>query len=261
MQGKLKIITTCWNAERWIETCVRSVVLQTYENWEMFIVNDNSSDKTSAILKQFSGKDKIHIVRNEDRLLKIRSFLRGIKIANPNDEDVLVFLDGDDWLPDNDVFDHLSKMYINDTVWMTWGSYIDDVGDPKVFGKYIKTKECSRFAAPPAKGWDVRRSWRYSHLKTFKYFLWKNINDDAFRKESTGDYFQQTDDLTFMYPMLEMAGPSRAKHIDRLMYVRNTFNNINNETGKTVSCEKGNSQEIRSREPYKRKTKQELVNG
>ena len=50
MIGKLKIITTCWNVEKWIETCIRSVILQTYTDWEMVIIDDCSKDKTYGII-------------------------------------------------------------------------------------------------------------------------------------------------------------------------------------------------------------------
>lgn len=259
MKTSFKIITTCYNAEKWIEHCVNSVIHQSYENWKMFITNDCSEDKTESLLNSLSKHPKINVLNNQKRILKISSFFRAIKLSNPEDEDILVFLDGDDWLPDKNVLTHLSSVYDDEPVWITWGSYIDDPGNPKVFGDYIRTKECSKFAYPAPKNWGVRHSWRYSHLKTFKYFLWKNIKDDAFRQKENDEIFTQTDDLAFMYPMLEMSGPEHSQFIHRLMYVRNTFNNLTNATAQTITKEKNNSQEIRARQPYCLKIKHQLI--
>ena len=43
---------------------------------------------------------------------------------NPKDEDVLVLLDGDDWLYDDGAFEILNKAYQDENTWITWGTYV-----------------------------------------------------------------------------------------------------------------------------------------
>jgi glycosyltransferase involved in cell wall biosynthesis len=54
----ISIITPTYNHEVFIGKCVESVLAQTYPNWEMIIIDDNSQDKTVNIVKSYAEKDK-----------------------------------------------------------------------------------------------------------------------------------------------------------------------------------------------------------
>jgi len=62
----ISIITLTYNHENYIAECIESVLCQTYENWEMIIVDDASTDKTPYIVEQYAKKDnRIKFIRNE----------------------------------------------------------------------------------------------------------------------------------------------------------------------------------------------------
>jgi hypothetical protein len=62
----ISIITLTYNHENYIAECIESVLCQTYENWEMIIVDDASMDKTPYIVEQYAKKDnRIKFIRNE----------------------------------------------------------------------------------------------------------------------------------------------------------------------------------------------------
>jgi glycosyltransferase involved in cell wall biosynthesis len=62
----ISIITATYNHENYIAECIESVLCQTYENWEMIIVDDASTDKTPYIVEQYAKKDnRIKFIRNE----------------------------------------------------------------------------------------------------------------------------------------------------------------------------------------------------
>ena len=62
----ISIITPAFNAERYIEKTISSVLNQTYSNWEMIIVDDCSTDATASIAKEYSYKDKrIKVITHE----------------------------------------------------------------------------------------------------------------------------------------------------------------------------------------------------
>ena len=77
VQDKVSIITPAYNAERFIEETIKSVLNQTYENLEMIIVDDCSNDNTESIVRKYmeidnriiykklSGNSGAAVVRNE----------------------------------------------------------------------------------------------------------------------------------------------------------------------------------------------------
>jgi len=62
----VSIITLSYNHENYIAECIESVLCQTYENWEMIILDDASTDRTPFIIEEYAKKDKrIKFIRNE----------------------------------------------------------------------------------------------------------------------------------------------------------------------------------------------------
>ena len=58
MKEKISIITASYNAERFIKNTIESVLKQTYQNWEMIIIDDCSSDNTESIVNRYVELDK-----------------------------------------------------------------------------------------------------------------------------------------------------------------------------------------------------------
>jgi len=62
-KDKVSIITPMYNAQKFIAKAIESVRSQTYQNWEMLIINDKSKDKSFEIANEFAKKDdRIKIV-------------------------------------------------------------------------------------------------------------------------------------------------------------------------------------------------------
>ena len=57
-QGLVSIITPVYQAERYIEQTILSVLAQSYQSWEMILVDDCSNDSTASIIKEYAEKDK-----------------------------------------------------------------------------------------------------------------------------------------------------------------------------------------------------------
>lgn len=63
----VSIITPTFNHEEFIGECIESVINQTYRNWEMIVVNDGSTDKTSEIVAGYARKDpRIKLIDQEN---------------------------------------------------------------------------------------------------------------------------------------------------------------------------------------------------
>ncbi|MFA5298159.1 MAG: glycosyltransferase family 2 protein [Lutibacter sp.] len=98
MNPLVSIITPCYNAEDFIEETVRSVQNQTFTNWEWFIIDDFSTDKSLSILAGFAQKDVriklVPLTKNSGPAIA-----RNIGIAQAKGN-YMTFIDADDvWLP------------------------------------------------------------------------------------------------------------------------------------------------------------------
>ena len=92
---KVSIIVPMYNAEKFIGKTIESVIAQTYQNWEMLIMNDVSTDNSLAIVSLYAKKDeRIKIVNTEKNVgvVKGRNFL--IDLASGK---YIAFLDADDY--------------------------------------------------------------------------------------------------------------------------------------------------------------------
>ena len=58
MNPKVSIIVPAYNAEHMLAACLNSLLLQTYDNKEVIVVNDGSTDKTADICDQFQASNK-----------------------------------------------------------------------------------------------------------------------------------------------------------------------------------------------------------
>jgi len=96
---KISIITPAYNAAKYISQTINSVLEQTYENWELIIVNDCSMDNTADIVRQFITKDsRIKLIEHKKN--SGVAYARNTAIAAAVG-DYIAFLDSDDlWMPD-----------------------------------------------------------------------------------------------------------------------------------------------------------------
>ena len=95
----ISVIIPAYNAEKTIEEAVRSVLAQDYENLELIVIDDGSSDKTEEILERLSEQDpRIRFIRNEANIGALKTRLKGVRAAFGK---WIAFLDSDDlWRKD-----------------------------------------------------------------------------------------------------------------------------------------------------------------
>lgn len=87
------IIVPVYNSERFIRDCLNSILAQNYDDFEVIIIDDGSTDNTSSILELYSHKDsRIKIYRFENAGVSI-SRRRGISLAQG---EYILFVDSDD---------------------------------------------------------------------------------------------------------------------------------------------------------------------
>jgi glycosyltransferase involved in cell wall biosynthesis len=220
MNNHFKIIIPLYNVEKWIKICLRSVKAQSYCNFECIIIDDISNDNSMEIIKkEIKGDNRFKLVVNKHKAYALKNIYDGINLSNPDDEDIIITLDGDDWLANKDVLKTLNEVYYKQNCWITYGSYAEYPS--KVRGKFAKKipQEVISKAAYRS------HEWCSSHLRTFKHHLWKQIRKEDLL-DSEGNFYKMTWDLAFMFPMLEMSG-NRSFYIEDIVYIYNLGNPLN----------------------------------
>lgn len=97
MSETVSIIVPVYNAARCISDTIMSVNRQTYDNWELWLVDDGSTDGTVDIMKQYES-DKIHVVSNSEGKGAASARNLGTSLATGR---YIAFLDADDlWKKD-----------------------------------------------------------------------------------------------------------------------------------------------------------------
>ena len=94
---ELSIIVPIYNVERWLKRCLDSILTQTFNNFELILVDDGSPDKCSEIIEKYIRKDKrvVAIYQNNRGVSAARN--AGLKIAQG---EFIAFVDPDDWNDD-----------------------------------------------------------------------------------------------------------------------------------------------------------------
>lgn len=135
---KVSIITPLYNCSDFLEQTIKSVLAQTYENWEMIMVDDCSTDNSLEIAKEYASKDRrIKIIELTENSGAAVARNTAIEAATGR---FIAFLDSDDiWLPEK-----LEKQVMfmqNNNIAFSYTAYEKMTEDGIVFGKnYIPKK-------------------------------------------------------------------------------------------------------------------------
>ena len=95
----VSVIIPVFNGERYIEQAVRSVMNQTYEKWELFVIDDGSSDSTCDIVRRLAQEDsRIQLLCNAENMGAAKTRNRGLELSSG---EYAAFIDSDDrWHPE-----------------------------------------------------------------------------------------------------------------------------------------------------------------
>lgn len=140
---KISVIVPVYNGEKYLEQCVQSIMDQTYENLEILLINDGSSDRSGQIIEDLRTRDQrirvLHKPKNEGSGAARNS---SISMATGN---YLLFVDSDDWLDANHVEDlyDLLRRTNSDIAVTNFTQYYESGGDDItfIFGQKITMRK------------------------------------------------------------------------------------------------------------------------
>ena len=98
LNSLVSVIIPVYNAEKFIKTCIDSVLAQTYTNIEIILINDGSVDYSKSICEKFANNASNIILINQQNSGVSAARNAGLKFATGK---YVTFLDADDELPPN----------------------------------------------------------------------------------------------------------------------------------------------------------------
>lgn len=216
---EIVVIIPSYNNRQWYQRNLSSVVDQDYRKFRVIYLDDCSSDGTGELVDQFIADHKlsnlIHLIRNPVRLGALENLYNAIHTCDYSD--IVVLLDGDDWLAHDRVLTKIDEVYNSFDCWMTYGQYRSWPEDGIAYSKEISSETIETN--------NVRANeWSASHLRTFYAWLFKLIKKEDLIGPC-GNFYQMSWDQAIMFPMLEMSG-HRAKFISEVLYIYNAANPI-----------------------------------
>ena len=248
-QNRFIVISTVYNKGKWIEYNVNSVKQQNYGNWVALYGYDKSTDFTLNYLTKATEDDtRTLIYHNPNPGCFLNCFMGTYNHYRSTgliqDDDIIVEIDGDDWLMHPFVFSYLNEVYQNENIWMTYGQYVHYT-DGSVGGHYHmhldnQVDELNAYR---------QATFPYSHLKTFKAFLINNITYEDLTDPTTGKYFNAAADFALSMPLVEQAGKSRIFRVPDPLYIYNNSSEVESETNNRLGLQKEVEQRIRQIKP------------
>jgi hypothetical protein len=229
-----------------LERCLLTIKGQDYQNFTCTLIDDCCDGKDALDLVKRIGLDKSSIrylkATKKAYPLRAREMATDMLLANP--ADVIVHLDGDDWLPYPDVLSRLNRIYRKGGVSATYGNAISlrqsDRCDFHEYSPYemsrrwnVTQQSADSEVVPFRKiketelvgGWKDA-PWCGMHLRTFQFNKWLGHTRESFR-DKNGAYLKVGTDAAIFIPILDSCKYDQVAFVPDLSYVyQNSGNTI-----------------------------------
>lgn len=197
------VVMTGRDCHDWAERAMDSVAAQKGVSARVCVVDDASEDKRMGnLLLSYATANGWAAIINLERKHVLANQVAAWKALEPQEDDVVVFVDLDDQLAHPNVL-NIVKRHYDQGAWMTYGSYVPNPSShpfaawcrPALsYPDYIVSANLFR-SMPP----------HFNHLRTIGWKVLKHVTDEDLR-DNNGEYWQANADASVMIPCLELSG-------------------------------------------------------
>ena len=191
MSGKVSIIMPVYRVEDYVGKSIESIQAQTYDNWELFAVDDGSPDRSGEICEEYAKKDaRIKVIHKENGGAPSARNM-AIDMA---DGDYFYFMDSDDWTEPTMLEDMVALAEQHSAQLVVAGYYIDTY--------YNDEEKFTQEQAVEAKAFESQQAFRENAHKLFDrnllYTPWNKLFEAKYIRDNK-IYFPNTfwDDFPF----------------------------------------------------------------
>lgn len=188
----ISIIVPVYNVEEYLKECIDSILIQTYKNLEIILVNDGSTDKCKDICLEYLNIDKRikFIDKKNEGLSKARN--DGIKIAKGK---YLVFVDSDDYIHKNMIeilYNNLKKTNTRVSICGYYLKYSNRVEEDQEKDIYV----------------ELNAEQAIDYMNSFKYYdvsAWAKLYEKELFNNIEFPVGKKSEDWYIMYKVLDLA--------------------------------------------------------
>lgn len=213
------IITASYKNAEWYKRNLDSAFNQNYDNYRIIYVDDASPDSTGTLvadyIKECKQEHKVTLIRNQERLGAVANIYNAAHMCHP--EEIILIVDGDDWLAHDNVLNCLNAIYQDPNVWATYGQFM---WFPFALEGFAYPTCNEVIANNNFRG----AAWNITHLRTYYAAVYQQIKKEDLLYE--GHFYPMTGDLAVMYPIMEMCG-AHTVFVPDIIYIYNAENLIN----------------------------------
>lgn len=250
MLNKFKIIIPFYNAEEYIERSILSVLTQNYEGeFHTIITNDCSTDNSEKKIFKYieENKDKITYIKNNSRKTALEN-IHNMIMNHCEPDDIVVFVDGDDFLINKNVINYLNDFYNdlkNNDPWIVYGQFSFSTGGIG-FASAYSYEEYQKVRFSP---------FKVSHIRTIRAGLYHRIKDQDYNfdcmRDKNGLFYKISYDVAIFFVLMDMCPFDKIKFNPKSLYVYNFENPISDH----ILDQKGQTNthiEISKKKPFKK---------
>lgn len=230
-QHSFVFIIPSYNGAKWIKRIFDSIKNQSYQNYRIIYVNDCSDDNTIQELSAYSRinpRMNIMVINNQQR--QWPAYSRYIACRQTYDHEICIFLDGDDWLVDNECLTTLNTVFQNPNIYATFGSMENAPWQFKKWKKYNRANINDGEGA------------YFPHLRTTRANIVKAI-PPYYMQTETHEWLHVCTDVALFMAVIEAVGS------DGYVFLKNAFvhyntSNHNKNTTEGYTNSKGSDMRI-----------------
>lgn len=137
---KVSIIIPVYNVEKYIARCIESVLNQTFNDFELILINDGSKDKSLEIMNNYKNDNRVIII-DQKNMGPAKTRNKGIEEAKG---EYIMFIDSDDYI-DKDYIEKYTDALKEDDYDLVMGGYQKINGDKIEFTRKLKDAEFSKY--------------------------------------------------------------------------------------------------------------------
>lgn len=230
--------------------CLTSLKAQVYSNYTCTLVDDCCDGKNAVNLITEMGlnKNRIRYLRNTSKGYALTSHIKATDTLQARPDDIILHLDGDDWLAHPHVLWQLNRIYCDPTIQSTYGNICAITSwKSRDFREYAHVEMSRRWSmaqdAPEAiiepsrrrTREEVRNGWEYAPwgptFRSFRYVQWLAHNRDTFTFPD-GTWLKYAYDAAIMMPIWNSCGPDGVCYIPDPAYTYQKCGNTTDRKGR-----------------------------